>query len=104
MGIEVLHLYPQSSSTWMVNACAFSADPGGRLLLSNIDLGFPIPSTDLQIGLNFATSSPELFGGKEMGENALRLISDYRSRLNRMPSSAGLELSALKGAFRRGVD
>jgi hypothetical protein len=62
--IEVLHLDPQSSPTWMVDACAVAADPDRRLLLSNINLGFILPATDLQIGLNFAASSPELFAGK----------------------------------------
>ena len=79
--IAVLHLDPESSPTWMVDACAFAADPDRRLLLSNIDLGFPLPATDLQMGLNFAATSPELFARKEMGEDALRLIRDYRSRL-----------------------
>lgn len=98
--IEVLHLDPQSSPTWMVDACAFSADPDRRLLLSNIDLGFPLPATDLQIGLNFASSSPELFAGKEMGEDALRLIRDYRTRLTGIRSTVASELPLLKGAIK----
>jgi len=98
--IEVLHLDPQSSPTWMVDACAYPSDPDSRLLLSNIDLGFPLPSTDLQIGLNFAASSPELFAGKEMGEDALKLISDYRTRLAGIRLSVGSELSVLKEAIK----
>ena len=100
--IEVLHLDSQSSPTWMMDACAFSSDPDCRLLLSNIDLGFPLPSTDLQTGLNFAASSPELFAGKEMGEDALRLISDYRTRLAEIRLSVGSELTVLKGAIKWG--
>ena len=72
------------------------------LLLSNIDLGFPLPATDLQIGLNFTTSSPELFAGKEMGEDALRLISDYRTRLTSIRSTVASELTVLKGAIKWG--
>jgi len=102
--IEVLHLDPQSSPTWMVDACAFESDPDRRLLLSNIDLGFPLPATDLQIGLNFAAASPELFAGKEMGEDSLRLISDYRSRLTSIRSTVGLELCVLKGAIKWGKE
>jgi hypothetical protein len=86
----------------MVDACAFPADPDRRVLLSNIDLGFPLPATDLQIGLNFAASSPELFAGKEMGEDALRLIRDYRTRLDGIRLSVGSELSVLKGAIKWG--
>jgi len=98
--IEVLHLDPQSSPTWMVDACAFEADPDRRLLLSNIDLGFPLPATDLQIGLNFAASSPELFAVKEMGEDALRLISDYRNRLTLIRSTVASERPLLKEAIK----
>jgi hypothetical protein len=98
--IEVLHLDPQSSPTWMVDACAFASDTDQRLLLSNIDLGFPLPATDLQIGLNFAASSPELFAVKEMGEDALRLFSDYRSRLSGIRSTVASELPLLKGAIK----
>lgn len=100
--IEVLHLDPQSSPTWMVDACAFSSDPDRRLLLSNIDLGFPLPATDLQIGLNFAATSPELFAGKEMGEDALRLISDYRTRLSAIRSTVASELAILKSVIAWG--
>ncbi len=98
--IEVLHLDPQSSPTWMVDACGFGANPDRRLLLSNIDLGSPLLGTDLQIGLNFAATSTELFAGKEMGEDALRLISDYRTRLTAIRSSVASELTLLKGAIK----
>ena len=100
--IEVLHLDPQSSPTWMVDACAFGSDPDRHLLLSNIDLGFPLPATDLQIGLNFAASSPELFAGRDMGEDALRLISDYRTRLTGIRSSVASESRILRSALKWG--
>jgi len=100
--IEVLHLDPMCSPTWMVDACAYPSDPNRRLLLSNIDLGFILPATELQIGLNFATSSPELFAGKEMGEDALKVLQDYRTRLAAIRLSVGSELSVLKGAIKWG--
>jgi len=100
--IEVLHLDPQSSPSWMVDACAVPSDPNQRLLLSNIDLGFPLPSSDLQIGLDFSVSSPELFAGKEMGEDALKLLQDYRARLSAIRASVGSELSVLKSAIKWG--
>jgi hypothetical protein len=100
--IEVLHLDPQSSPTWMVDACAFPADSDRRLLLSNIDLGFILPATELQIGLNFATSSQELFAGKEMGEDFLKLLQDYRTRLAAIRLSVVSELSVLKSAIKWG--
>jgi hypothetical protein len=100
--IEVLHLDSQSSPTWMVDACAFDSDPDRRLLLSNIDLGSPLLATEVQIGLNFATSSPELFAGKEMGEDVLKVLQDYRTRIAGIRLSVGSELSVLKGAIKWG--
>jgi hypothetical protein len=102
--IEVLHLDSQSSPTWMLDACSVAADPDRRLLLSNIDLGFPLPATDLQIGLNFAASSPELFSGKEMGEDALRQISDYRTRLTGIFLSVASESRILRDALKWGKE
>jgi hypothetical protein len=98
--IEVLHLDPQSSPTWMVDACDYPSDANRRLLLSNIDLGFPLPATDLQIGLNFAATSPELFAGRDMGEDALRLISDYRTRLAALRSTVASESRILRAALK----
>jgi hypothetical protein len=102
--IEVLHLDSQSSPTWMVDACAYPSDPNRRLLLSNIDLGFPLPATDLQIGLNFAASSPELFAGKEMGEDVLKVLQDYRTRLAAIRSAATSESRILRDALKWGKE
>jgi hypothetical protein len=98
--IEVLHLDPQSSPTWMVDACAYPSDPDRRLLLSNIDLGSPLLATEVQIGLNFAATSTELFAGMDMGEDALRLISDYRTRLSGIRSTVASERPLLKEAIK----
>ncbi len=100
--IEVLHLDPQSSPTWIVDACAFGADPDRRLLLSNIDLGFPLPATDLQIGLNFAAAAQELFAGKEMGEDSLKVLQDYRTRLVGIRSAVTSESRILRNALKWG--
>jgi len=100
--IEVLHLDPQSSPTWIVDACAFPSDPDRRLLLSNIDLGFPLPATDLQIGLDFSISSQDLFAGKDMGEDALKLLQDYRTRFAAIRLSVGSESKILRDALKWG--
>ena len=100
--IEVLHLDPQSSPTWMVDACAFPSDPDRRLLLSNIDLGFILPATELQIGLDFSISSQDLFAGKEMGEDALKLLQDYRTRFAAIRLSVGSESKILRDALKWG--
>jgi hypothetical protein len=83
----------------MLDACAFPADSDRRLLLSNINLGFILPATDLQIGLDFSISSQDLFAGKDMGEDALKLLQDYRTRLTSIRASVASELPVLKGAI-----
>lgn len=88
----------------MVDACAVPADPERRLLLSNIDLGFILPATDLQIGLNFAASSPELFAGKEMGEDSLKVLQDYRTRLTGIFLSVASESRILRDALKWGKE
>jgi hypothetical protein len=98
--IEVLHLDPQSSPTWMVDACSYPSDPDRRLLLSNIDLGFILPATELQIGLNFAIFSPELFAGKDMGEDSLKVLQDYRTRLDGIRVSVASESKILRDALK----
>jgi hypothetical protein len=86
----------------MVDACPVAADPVRRLLLSNIDLGFILPATELQIGLNFATSTPELFAGKEMGEDSLKVLQDYRTRLAGIQSTVASESGILRDALKWG--
>jgi hypothetical protein len=56
--------------------CRWSGWPDRRLLLSNYDVGISVPAHALQLGLNFAASLPELFVGKEMGKDALRVLND----------------------------
>jgi hypothetical protein len=45
------------------------------LLLGALSVaGVPLTASEVQIGLNFADSAPELFAGQEMGEDALRVL------------------------------
>ena len=39
-------------------------------------LGIAVPARALQLGLNFAEKTRELFAATEMGEDALRVLSD----------------------------
>ena len=65
------------SPPWFLAACGRTTHPRRRLLLTNHDLGVDLPSGTLQLGLNFATELPELFAGRAMGEDALRVLGDY---------------------------
>ena len=48
---------------------------GYELKLNSYDIGVDISGKNLQLGLNFATRPAELFSGKDMGEDALRLLN-----------------------------
>jgi hypothetical protein len=54
-----------------------TSHPKQRLLLTNHDLGVEVPTQSLQLGLNFNEKHPELFAGKDMGEDALRVLNEY---------------------------
>jgi len=55
------------SRTWFLDSCIAITHRERRLLLTNHDLGVPLTGGEVQTGLNFADSLPELFAGKEMG-------------------------------------
>lgn len=75
--LQLLHADFTGSPTWFLDSCGMTAHRKRRLLLTNYDLGVEIPAKTLQLGLNFADRPPELFAGKEMGEDALRVLNDY---------------------------
>lgn len=75
--LVLLHVDSTGSSTWFLDACGPTSHRKRRLLLTNYDLGVDISSRMLQPGLNFAAALPELFAGKEMGEDAIRVLERY---------------------------
>ena len=80
--IEILHLDLGGGELSLIEGCSAEADPDRRLLISNADLGVPLMARDLQAGLDFSAGRPqELFDGGEMGEDALRLLGEYRNLL-----------------------
>ena len=74
--LQLLHVDSAGSRTWFLDACGATTHPERRLLLTNHDLGVPLTGSEVQTGLNFANSLPELFAGKEMGEDALRVLRE----------------------------
>ena len=99
--IEILHLDLGGGELSMIEGCAVEADPERRLLLSNADLGVPLMAKDLQEGLDFSAGRPrELFEVQEMGEDALRLLGDYRELLQAIRQSVLRESKVLKGSLR----
>ena len=71
--LTLLHVDSIGSPTWFLDACGPTTKPRHRLLLTNFNMGFELQSHAVQLGLNFTAVTPELFAGKEMGEDALHV-------------------------------
>ena len=98
--ITILHLDLGGGELSLIEGCSVEADPDHRLLLSNADLGVPLMALDLQTGLDFQVRPPELFEGKEMGEDALRLLREYRKLLKEIMETVARERNVLKDSLR----
>lgn len=96
--LQLLHADTTGSPTWFLDSCGMTTHTKRRLLLTNHDLGFEIEGSGLQLGLNFADTTPELFAGKEMGEDALRVLQDYRKLYARISSDIKAELPHVREA------
>ena len=95
----LLHADSAGSPTWFLDACAQTSHPNRRLLLSNHDLGVDIASRMIQPGLNFAAALPELFAGKDMGEDLLRVMEEYLKKMNALRDDVTGELTNLRSAL-----
>jgi len=98
--MQLLHADPFHSATWFLDCCTATSHPNQRLLLTNYDLGAPVPAKVLQLGLNFNETSQELFGGQEMGEDAIRVLNQYISLSTTILSSLKRELPLVRAATK----
>ena len=98
--LQLLHADSTGSPTWFLDSCGQTTHPERRLLLTNYDLGVPLTGGEVQTGLNFADSLPELFAGKEMGEDVLRVLNDYLKLHARILDAIQSELPLLRAATR----
>jgi hypothetical protein len=96
----LLHADSTGSPTWFLDSCGQTTNAGQRLLLTNHDLGVPVPSRALQLGLNFTDTLPELFAGRDMGEDLLRILNDYLKLYTRILDAIQGELPLLRAATR----
>jgi hypothetical protein len=69
-------------------------------LLTNYDMGVEVRAKTLQLGLNFTDHLPELFTGKEMGEDDMHVLSDYLKLYARIRSDVEAELPLVRAAIR----
>jgi hypothetical protein len=99
--LTLLNVDSTGSETWFLDACGQTSHRNRRLLLSNHDLGVAIPSRMLQLGLNFRAAMPELFAGKEMGEDALCVLEKYFKALAAIHRDIANELQQIRAAVKR---
>jgi hypothetical protein len=98
--IDILHLDLGDGNLSHIQGCSVEADPERRLLLSNADLGVPLMARDLQTGLDFQALPKELFEGKEMGDDALRILREYSDLLDETLKTVSRESKVLKNSLR----
>jgi hypothetical protein len=98
--IAILHLDLGGGGLYMIEGCTAEADPERRLLLSNADLGVPLMARDVQVGLDFQKRPIELFEETEMGEDALRLLGEYKALLKEVRETVGREEGVLKSSLK----
>lgn len=96
--LTLLHVDATGSTTWFLDSCGANAHPKRRLLLTNHDLGVEIHGTGLQMGLNFADTTSELFTGPQMGEDALRVFDEYRKLHSSIADDVKAELPQMRAA------
>jgi hypothetical protein len=94
----LLHADSTGSPTWFLDSCGVTTSPKRRLLLTNYELGALVHGKGVQLGLNFADTAPELFAGQEMGEDALRVLNDYRKLHTRISTDVNAEVPHVRAA------
>jgi hypothetical protein len=98
--ISILKLDLGGGELSLIEGCTAESDPSHRLLLSNADLGVPIMARDVQTGLDFQKRPSELFEGREMGDDALRILREYSDLLDETLKIVARESKVLKNSLR----
>ena len=83
-----------------MDSCDAATNPERRLLLTNYVLGRDITTSGLQLGLNFAQPTRELFSHAERGEDALLVLNRCLELQTRIKADIDLELPNTLAAAR----
>jgi hypothetical protein len=98
--MNLLHVDTSNSPTWMIDGHAAAGIDSRRLFLSRFDIGTDLQSACVQPGLDFSPAPAELFGGRDMGEDALRLLGIYLAELKPVLSTVASQAAMLGEAAR----
>ena len=96
--LQLLHVDAVGSPTWFLDSCGMTTHAHRRLLLTNHDVGTDLRTTKLQPGLDFSEAPPELFQGREMGEDALLVLREYQRLYRKIQSEVAAELPHVQAA------
>lgn len=98
--LQLLHVDSTGSPTWFLDACGQTTHKRRRLLLTNHDTGIMLTAKNIQLGLNFGKSLPELFTGSDMGEDALHVVREYVKLFTRIQGDVNAEVCIVQAATR----
>jgi hypothetical protein len=98
--LQLLHVDTTGSKTWFLDSCGAITGRDRRLLLTNYDIGIAVPAHAIQLGLNFAERTRELFAGKDMGEDALRVLNDIIPLQTAIRADVAEELPHVRAAVK----
>lgn len=97
--LQLLHLDAGGSPTWFLDACGRRGRGRGRLLLTQREIGVDLGSDLLQPGLDFSPEeSGELFPGEAMGEDAVKMLGEYRKLFAKVRSRVEESLPEVRAA------
>ena len=94
------HLEQKRLQLLQGDSCGATSLPERRLLLTNHDLGVSLTGSEVQTGLNFADSLPELFAGQEMGEDPLRVLREGFKLSARLLAEITIERPHVRAAVK----
>ncbi len=100
--MQLLNADAGGSDVWFLDFVMQAGGGARRLLLTNYDVGCDLEAHALQPGLNLSDRPKELFGEKEMGEDALRVLKKYLAEHRAVIEAIEGELPLLRGALAWG--
>ena len=98
--LQLLHFDSVSNSPfWFMHDIDPPVPSERHLLLTGVDLGFPVTGSAIQCNLDFMDRDPELFGRHEMGEDVRRVLDLYLELLRRIDERVSEEKPVLQEAL-----
>lgn len=98
--LRLLHFDTHSESpTWYLDGCTLEGKDPHRLLLTGVDVGFPVMSGAVQTGLDFGSREPELFESHQMGENLEHVMDLYRRQVGKIRKRVEEERPVIRAAM-----